>query len=257
MDFVKGFECLHKAISLNRENVPGLLRELGGKYRFWAGFPEKQKYYIQEAFKIDNDSAQYYKDLASFESDEERIKSLFQSYVKDSNNMEITFSLASTYCNLGQYKEALKYFKKIEKKLKENSPFASDEGIFYRFKSVIGYLYWLAGNKEEAEKWFNEQKRLDEESLKLGRNFSIDANFDLAGLYALMGNKEKAFENLRIIAGIRVCPWWMLTVLKGNSSFDLIRNEPEFQQIVRDLESKYQAEHERVRKWLEEQGKLD
>ena len=29
--------------------------------------------------------------------------------------------------------------------------------------------------------------------------------------------------------------------------FDSIRNEPEFQQIVRDVEAKYQAEHERVR----------
>jgi hypothetical protein len=38
--------------------------------------------------------------------------------------------------------------------------------------------------------------------------------------------------------------------------FVTIRNEPEFQQIVRDTEAKYQAEHERVRKWLEEQGKL-
>jgi TolB-like protein len=255
MDFVKGFECLHKAISLNRENVPGLLRELGEKYRFWAGFPEKQKDYIQEAFKIDNDSAQYYNGLASFESDEKRIESLFKSYVKDTNNMKITFSLASTYCNLGQYEEALKYFRKIEKKLKENSPFASDEGIFYRFKSMIGYLYSLSGDKKEAEKWFNEQKRLDEESLKLGRNFSIDANFDLVSLYALMGNKEKAYENLRIISKIRVCPWWMLTVLKSNSSFNSVRNEPEFQQIVSDLETKYQAEHERVRKWLEKKGK--
>ena len=80
MDYVKGFECLHKAISLNRENVPGLLRELGVQYRFSAGFPEKQKYYIKEAFKIDNDSAQYYNGLASFESDEKRIESLLKSY---------------------------------------------------------------------------------------------------------------------------------------------------------------------------------
>jgi molybdopterin converting factor small subunit len=34
--------------------------------------------------------------------------------------------------------------------------------------------------------------------------------------------------------------------------FDNIRAEPEFQQIVRDVEAKYQAEYERVRKWLEE-----
>lgn len=31
-----------------------------------------------------------------------------------------------------------------------------------------------------------------------------------------------------------------------------MRDEPEFQQIVRDIEAKSQAEHERVRQWLEE-----
>jgi len=33
-----------------------------------------------------------------------------------------------------------------------------------------------------------------------------------------------------------------------------IRQEPRFQAIVKDVEAKYQAEHERVGKWLQEQG---
>jgi hypothetical protein len=36
--------------------------------------------------------------------------------------------------------------------------------------------------------------------------------------------------------------------------FDRIRNESDFQKIVKGMEAKYQAENERVRKWLEEQG---
>jgi hypothetical protein len=38
---------------------------------------------------------------------------------------------------------------------------------------------------------------------------------------------------------------------------DSIRNELEFQLIVKDVEAKYQAEHERVKKWLEELGILE
>jgi hypothetical protein len=38
--------------------------------------------------------------------------------------------------------------------------------------------------------------------------------------------------------------------------FDGIRNEPEFQQIVVEIEAKYKAEHERVRQWLEENEML-
>ena len=44
--------------------------------------------------------------------------------------------------------------------------------------------------------------------------------------------------------------------IKTDPLFNSMRDEPEFQQIVRDVEAKYQAEHERVRKWLEEQGML-
>ena len=44
--------------------------------------------------------------------------------------------------------------------------------------------------------------------------------------------------------------------MKDDPLFESIRKETEFQQIVKDIESKYLAEHERVRKWLEEQGTL-
>ena len=45
-------------------------------------------------------------------------------------------------------------------------------------------------------------------------------------------------------------------LIEDDPAFDIIRNEPEFQQIVADIEAKYQAEHERVRKWLEENDML-
>jgi len=44
--------------------------------------------------------------------------------------------------------------------------------------------------------------------------------------------------------------------IRNDPLFDNIRNEPEFQQIVRDYVAKYQAEHDRVAKWLEDQGML-
>ena len=44
--------------------------------------------------------------------------------------------------------------------------------------------------------------------------------------------------------------------MKRDPLFDGIRDEPEYQQIVRDAEAKYRIEHERVKKWLEEQGML-
>jgi hypothetical protein len=48
----------------------------------------------------------------------------------------------------------------------------------------------------------------------------------------------------------------MIANIKNDPLFNSIRDEPEFQQIVKDIEAKYQAEHERVRKWLEENEML-
>jgi hypothetical protein len=78
----------------------------------------------------------------------------------------------------------------------------------------------------------------------------------LAGIYAFMGERDKAYKNLRIFNQIQEIPLWMSVNIKTDPIFNNIRNEPEFQQIVKDIEAKYQAEHERVRKWIEENKML-
>ena len=55
--------------------------------------------------------------------------------------------------------------------------------------------------------------------------------------------------------GQRTNPW-IRRFIKLDPLFDSIRNETEFQNIVKDMDARYQAEHERLGKWLEEQGML-
>jgi hypothetical protein len=119
---------------------------------------------------------------------------------------------------------------------------------------MMGYVYLKTGHKNEADRLFREQKRISEESIKMGRWYSIDANYDIAALYAFLGEKEKAYENLRAVNKIHICPLWLLNLIKNDPFFDGIRDEPEFQKIVNDLEAKYQAEHDRVIKWMKENG---
>ena len=69
-------------------------------------------------------------------------------------------------------------------------------------------------------------------------------------------NKQKAYEILKTISQYPVISKSMVDDIKIYNPLFSIRNEPEFQQIVQDMESKYWAEYERVKKWLEEQGKL-
>lgn len=252
MDFVKAIEHLHKSVSINRGNdLSDYLRALGGAYGYFAGFTDKAKYYYQEALKLDGDTTKYFHSLAEGEhvslNYKKAIELYKKCYLQDSDNVDIISKLAFNYCMVGQFNESLKYTKMYEKRL-EASP-----ALFYSGSKQIGYVYWQNGYKEEAEKWFNKQKKISEESIKMGRFYSTEANYDLAALYAFKGEKEKAYENLRIVAKIRVCPFWLLGVIKDDPLFNSIRNEPGFQEIINELEAKYNAEHERVRKWLVEQ----
>jgi len=79
----------------------------------------------------------------------------------------------------------------------------------------------------------------------------INAYYDRAGVFAQMGEKYKAYKDLKMVNQNQAQGLWMMNLIKADPLFDSIRNEPEFQQIIRDVETKYKAEHERVRKWLE------
>lgn len=257
-DYVKAIECFEKALSINHGlDRHMVLRSFGNAYAFYLGFPEKAKYCYQEAFRLHADSILYLSDIGGLEIQygnfEEGIEKGLKAYAIDSNNTDLIHNLGVQYFYHRQYKESLKYFKKYTERLTSIGQLP-----LWRFLQV-GYAYWQNGYKKEAEYWFNEQRRLSMQSIKLGRVYRND-DFDgaysaLASLYAFSGEKEKAYEILRMISRKPVLSYSLVIFLKTyNPFYDNIRNEPEFQKIVKEVESKYQAEHERVRKWLEERG---
>jgi TolB-like protein/Tfp pilus assembly protein PilF len=251
LDFVKGLEYIHKASRINRgRELPSILYNLGHVYGYGAGFPEEAKKYYQEAFKLDGDTTSYILWIGSLEIQygdfEKGMEKSLKAYAKDSSNGR----LAVQYYFNGQYKESLKYFIKYIENLKSLGQIP-EQG----YQSMIGYAYLQNGFKKEAEHWFNEQKRLSQGSIKLGRDYST-SSYDLVGVYAVMGEKGKAYEILRMFTRYPIFPFTMVGDIKNNPLYNSIRNEPEFQQILKVMEAKYQAEHERIRKWMEEQEKL-
>jgi TolB-like protein/Flp pilus assembly protein TadD len=255
-DLVKSIDNFHKAASLNRgSELPSLLGSISLAYQF-AGFGEKAKYYSKEALKLEVDSVEYFLGLAAYEYDlgnyAKAIEILKKGYAIDSNEIFTLRNLGMSYMFLGQFEESLKYFEKEIERLKEV------ERLNLINMVEIGYVYWQNGSKEEAEYYFNEQINYCNSMNELGRAHAQKkyTYYDLAAVHAFRGEKDKAFENLRIFNQRQWMPFWAVSMIKNDPLFDSIRNEPEFQQIVRDVEAKYRAEHERVRKWLEEQGMI-
>jgi tetratricopeptide (TPR) repeat protein len=256
-DWINFIKYYQKAASINRgPELPELLSKLGYAYAS-AGFHEKAEKYYQDKLKLDSDSVGYYSELARIEFWFGNFNKSMDLSVKgvavDSTNLVALTFLADNYGRLNRNAESLKYREKYVKIFKTQG----DKQVMH-FMHRIGYAFWQNGYKEAAEYYFNEQIKYCEKSIALGRQYEqmLHTYYDLAGVYAFKGERDKAYENLRIFNKKPMMSSWMVSLIKTDPLFNSIRNEPEFQLIVRDVEVKYQAEHESVRKWLEEQGML-
>ena len=251
-DYVKGLESYHKALNLIRgDERPALLRNLFDVYG-WLGFIEKAKYYIEEKFKLDKDSLEYYSCLAYPEFENENFENAIL-FNQKANRIDSTFiPNIDWYSMAGHDEEAyllakknVEYYKKTEK-------------LNLYSSGRVGYAFWKVGKHKEAEYYFNEQIKYGTESIKLNRDNASTkrAQYDLAGVYAFLGNKTKAYQYLDDFNTMNFYPLWWLTYLKNDPLFESIRNEERFQKILQNVEAKYQVGHEKVRKWLEKQGML-
>jgi TolB-like protein len=250
-DLVKTIDNFNKVALLHRGSfLPAIYRFLGRSYAT-AGFKDTSIYYVKEALKLDDDSAAYYSYLAEIEDCNSNFKQAIEfgekSYAFDSTDLWIVFLLGIDHMYLGQFAESLEYFKKYDRTLKTfDRP--------YRYEPhLVGYAYWINGFKEEAEDYYQTVLEIYHEMLELGRHpFQDFTTFhNIAAIHAFRGDNEKAYEYLRIFNQRQRMPLYMIKDINNNPMFDSIRYEPEFQQIVRDVEAKYQVEHERVKKWLE------
>ena len=167
----------------------------------------------------------------------------------DTTNNSILLELGYQYGYVGKYEESLKYLKKYYKRLEVLGRYHVS-GIHR-----LGYAYWMNGYKTEANFYFDKMIEYYNNLTNVGR-IMYETNYDLAGVYAFRGEKDRAYENLRKFNEMERIQLWWLHLFRIDPLFDSLRDEPEFQQIVSDMEAKYQAEHERERLWLEENDML-
>jgi TolB-like protein len=250
-DYVEGIKNYHKAISLDHGNSLILnLRTLGILYG-QMGFVEKADHYHMEVLKIDNDSSSYLEYLSTVKYDESDFKTRLElaedRYENDSTYLTGLDDLIEINSILGNNIDAYNYaLKKIE-----SSRF---QGASLR----VAFAFWQVGKKDEAKYYFDKQISISLKAIRLNSMYAVRkwAHYDLAAVYAFLGDKGEAYKYLAEVDKTDCYYGWWRDLFKYDPMFNSIRDEPEFQQIARNVEAKYQAEHERVRKWLEENDML-
>lgn len=248
-DYVKALEIYHKGlIHVQGEGRRRLLSDLAYDY-LCVGFIEKAKYYYHEAYVLGGNKSAYLGNLSWIEFCQGNFEQAL-TYKKQQKEIDSTATSLLNYSvirghNEDRYLDAENYVEEIKK----------SGALTLQSSHRIGYAFWQAGKRKEAENYFDQQIKYSEESIKLNRITSQRkvAQYDLAGTYAFLGDKAKAYHYLEDADKKNVYPLWWITLLKNDPLFNNIRKEERFQKIQRNMESKYNAEHERVKKWLTEQ----
>lgn len=257
-DYVGALSNLYEVVlHIRGSGLPNFLTRFSSNLSV-MGFTDLGKKYNQQALELYGDSIRYLFCLAYMEFCNENFEKAYQ-IAKSANKMDTTLRSfirdpdLSTYSFItGRYEEAYSLnlkFADQSNPLDDNVP---------DFSRKIAYYLWQTGRTKEAEFYFNQIIKYHQERIKSGRQGTIDKGsyFELAEVYAIFGDKEKVYYYLDEVNKNKAFPLWWVIWFKHGPLLNSIRQEPRFQQILKEVEAKYQAEHERVEKWLVSQGML-
>ena len=249
-DYVNGIDNYNKAMNrISGSERPSLLRDLGFAYKD-IGFFEKARYYYNEAFTLDSNKATNFDYLFISAAVEGKFGEALEIERKH-QEMDSTY-IPGIIMDFVDKDSAYTIARKIIDYYKKSGE------LSLQASHRIGFALSGVGKVEEARIYLDQQIKYSQESIKRDRNIAqfMAAYYDLAATYAFLGNKEKAYQYLDDINKGNTCQIRWIFYLKNDPPLESIRNEERFQKILQNYEAKYQAEHERVRKWLEEQGML-
>ncbi len=260
-DLINSMENYTKAAKLNyvpKERL-GFLRGLAYGFGAGIGFYDKAIEGYKEGLKLDDDSLRYYRQVAGidqyYEKYSETIQYFKRTHELDPGDNNYYVNMGKIYYILGQKETAAECYKKYISGLDTLGPQVSLNEMLR-----VGFAYLITGHKQKAEEYFELQKKYCEESIKLNRPYaqSLYAYYDLACVNAIKGDKQNAYRNLHTYNDkIGDVEWfWMVWYLKTDPLLESIRNEPEFQEIFHEIETKYNNTHKLARKWLEENNML-
>ena len=147
-------------------------------------------------------------------------------------NLACTGDISYVYAKQGKYEQALEYIKDFEELLNIPDPYGL--GVLIR----KAYLMIKLDRREEAEVILYKEINHYLERLKLGRALEASADFYLAACYALLGEKEEAYDILHKLEE-KGFPGDMVSSIQVDPLFENLWDDKELKLIVRRQEKIY------------------
>jgi len=197
----------------------------------------------------DDDSISYYRRLAHIEEYKEHFNQAIEyaskAWLIDSTDLNVNALLGFNYVLLKDYKKASKYY--------ENMVRLSNL-MNYKMNNEhhrTGFFYLVRGDTIKANAYFQRQIDADLQLIEMGN--ADRALYDLAATYAILNEKEKAFETLEIFEKQHAIPWFFYFYMKNDPLFQSVRKEPQFQEILNRVKRKALEGQQKLKTWFAQQ----
>ncbi len=228
------------------------LQQVYGAYR-GAGFPKLAIQKKRRVLEMKMDTVEFFNSLAYTERCDrnyrEALRYLEWLCNNDSTSAWYWTTVSRNYFFLGEKQKAIQVIlERINHLKKEPSDLRPD--------FVVGYVFLLTGMKSKGDSilyhYINEMENLCK--YPLPRTLVGYNHYNIARAYSILGDREKTMEYLDYLKNVQWVDCYLLNELKDWPSFGLVRDTPEFQEILQTLEKRFNDTHEQIARLLKDHG---
>lgn len=215
-----------------------------------SGFVDESLKYLDKSLGYfpNNAFARYLRAFVLYAKDGDLRKTralLVAEFNKDTTRFDILQDIGKVSYYLADYDSAYQCYKRFNKYRETHKL-----DVYQHENMLIGKIYERMGEKEKAKQFYASYRQY------LDNDETAYRNLGLAFVYCWEGNTAKALEHLRLFAKEDNIQYWVILFLDKGPDMTDIERSPEFKKLTREVEKKFWANHEKLKRQLTEQGLL-
>lgn len=166
-------------------------------------------------------------------------------FERDTNRIDILQDIAKVSYYLEEYDTAYRYYVRFNRYRE-----AYKLDVFEHENLIIGRVYEKMGEPEKAKAFFERYRHY------LDTDQTAYKNIGLAVYYCQMNDSAKALEHLRLFTQEDNIQYWVILFMDKGPDLTETEGSPEFKMLLKEVERKFWANHNKLKLTLREQGLL-
>lgn len=216
-----------------------------------TGFVSEAEKYINKSLEYNSNNlySDYLKAYILYAKNgnlEETTASIVNTLKKDTSRLDILQEVGKLYYYLRDYENSYTYYRKFI-----DITEAQNMTIYQHDYIEIAIVLSEMGYQNESDKYLKMFKIYAE------NDKSIYSDISMAFYYTHVGDTEKALEYYRLFSEKDNFHYWTILFTGIDPIVDDIKELPEFQKVLREIEEKFWKNHKEIKASLKEKGLMD